>query len=170
MIPPQQRKLLEDMRDAAADIATFTHARSLTDYLGDKQFRWSVERGFEIIGEALTQLRKLDSTLAERLTDYRKIISFRNVLIHGYSQINPSTTWDIIEQDMPVLRAELDRLLKEWPHKKCRSFPRRSMYVMIVVSSHVRRKAFSFAGKSDQPLPQGRCSDHIRGIRLTHFR
>ena len=99
------------MRDAAADVAAFAQGKSLADYLSDKQFRWSIERGFEIIGEALTQLAKIDSELAKKITDNRKIISFRNVLIHGYSQVNHATTWDIVERNLPILQRELDALL-----------------------------------------------------------
>ena len=36
----------------------------------------------------------------------------RNVLIHGYSEINDETTWDIVQQDLPVLCRELELLLK----------------------------------------------------------
>jgi uncharacterized protein with HEPN domain len=60
----------------------------------------------------LTQLSKLDPVLPQKITDYRKIISFRNVLIHGYSEINPSITWDVVEKGLPILWRELDELLR----------------------------------------------------------
>jgi uncharacterized protein with HEPN domain len=108
----QQRKLLEDMPAAAADIATFATAKSESDFVSDKQLRWSIERGFEIVGEALSQLNKIDPALAGQITDHRKIISFRNVLIHGYNHINPAITWDIVQNNLPILRRELEELLK----------------------------------------------------------
>lgn len=107
----QSRKLLEDMRWAVDSILEFARGKTAADYLASLQLRWSIERGFEIIGEAMSQLNKFDSALAARFSEYRKIISFRNVLIHGYSQINNDTTWDIIERDLPVLKRELDELL-----------------------------------------------------------
>jgi uncharacterized protein YutE (UPF0331/DUF86 family) len=55
----------------------------------DLGWRGSSDRYF---GEALTQLKKRDPATAERITDHRKIISFRNVLIHGYAQIDRSRT------------------------------------------------------------------------------
>jgi uncharacterized protein with HEPN domain len=82
------------MRDAANDIASFTAGKSAHDFLASKQLRWCVERGFEIIGEAMSQLNKSDPATAELVSEHRKIISFRNVLIHGYSQVNNQTTWD----------------------------------------------------------------------------
>jgi len=107
---PQSRKLLEDMREAADGIAAFTRDRTLADYRADKQLRWSIERGFELIGEALSQLHKLDSSLAESISECRKIISFRNLLIHGYSAIDHEKTWDIVQSNLPILRRELERL------------------------------------------------------------
>lgn len=107
----QSRKLLEDMRWAADGILDFARGKTANDYLSSLQLKWSVERGFEIIGEAMSQLNKLDPTMAARFSEYRKIISFRNVLIHGYSEINDDTTWDIIKRDLPVLKRELDELL-----------------------------------------------------------
>jgi uncharacterized protein with HEPN domain len=107
---PEAQKLLEDMRSAAADIADFTSGKSLDDYLSDKQLRRAVERSFEILGEALGQLRKLDEKLAAEITDSRKIISFRNVLIHGYGYVDDTKTWDIVQRSIPALRAELQRV------------------------------------------------------------
>ena len=107
----QSRKLREDMRNAATDIAAFTGGKSLPQFLGSKQLRWCVERGFEIIGEAMSQLNKIEPPIVARISEYRKIISFRNVLIHGYSQIDDRKTWDIVHQDLPILRQELDQLL-----------------------------------------------------------
>lgn len=108
---PEARKLLEDMRDAAGDVAAFTAGKSLESYLADRQLRRAVERSFEIVGEALSQLRKIDEPLATSFTDYRKIISFRNVLIHGYGKVDDKLTWAIIETDLPVLNSELGTLL-----------------------------------------------------------
>ena len=99
------------MRDAAADVAAFTAGKSLQEYLADRLLRRAVERSFEIVGEALAQLNKIDPTTATSISDYRKIISFRNVLIHGYGKVDDQLTWSIIETDVPTLRGELDEIL-----------------------------------------------------------
>ena len=111
-MPPEDRKLLVDMLNAAAEIQAFTAGKSFEQYLGSLQLRWSVERGFEIVGEALTQLRKIDPATAESITDWQAIIGFRNVLIHGYSAVKHDKTWDIVQSELPVLRRELGDLLK----------------------------------------------------------
>lgn len=108
---PESRKLLQDMLEAARDVRLFVRGRTYEQYCQDKQFRWAVERGFEIIGEALAQLSKSDMAMAERISQRRKIISFRNVLIHGYSGVSASITWEVCEVDLPVLVAELESML-----------------------------------------------------------
>ena len=47
----------------------------------------AVERKFEIIGEALNQLAKLDGAMAARIPDLPQVVAFRNQLIHGYANI-----------------------------------------------------------------------------------
>ena len=110
---PEALKLLLDMTAAADRLAAISDGRILQEYLSDQEFRWAVERGFEIIGEALTQLRKIDAPLSEKISDFRKIISFRNVLIHGYSQIDDGKTWDILQNNLPALRGELKVLTED---------------------------------------------------------
>lgn len=73
---------LYDIAEAGQLIATFTADKPFTDYERDAMLRSAVERQFEIIGEALTRLARLDQALAERITEYRRIIAFRNILAH----------------------------------------------------------------------------------------
>ncbi len=56
--------------------------------------RSAVERKFEIIGEAMSKLSKLDEKLASRIAEYRRIIAFRNILIHGYIDVDDALVWD----------------------------------------------------------------------------
>jgi len=84
----EAKKYLYDMQQAAALLANFTSGRSFEEYTSDPMLKAATERQFEIIGEALTKLWKLDQTLASRITDHRRIIAFRNILVHGYADID----------------------------------------------------------------------------------
>jgi len=109
----EAKKYLHDIRQAAELITKFTAGKTLADYEGDALLRSAVERQFEIIGEALAQLARLDQAVAARITDYRRIIAFRNILIHGYAEIDDRIVWDIVESKLPTLRREVSALLEE---------------------------------------------------------
>ncbi|HVC38073.1 MAG TPA: HepT-like ribonuclease domain-containing protein [Gammaproteobacteria bacterium] len=74
------RKYLHDIQRAAAALTEFTEDKKFSDYARENMLRAAVERQFEIIGEALAQLAKRDESLAARITGYRRIIAFRNIL------------------------------------------------------------------------------------------
>ena len=109
----EAKKYLYDIQQAASRIADFTSGKKLEDYRGNPMLRSAVERQFEIIGEALTQLAKLDEKIVARISEYRRIIAFRNILIHGYAEVDDRLVWDIVEAKLPVLRREIEALLSE---------------------------------------------------------
>ncbi|MGA7980152.1 MAG: HepT-like ribonuclease domain-containing protein [Chromatiaceae bacterium] len=109
----EPRAFLWDARNSADAIARFIRGKSFQDYLADEILRSAVERQFEIVGEALSQLSKADPKLAARLTDAGKVIGFRNVLIHGYTKVDHAIVWQAATRDLPGLHATLEALLKE---------------------------------------------------------
>ena len=76
---PESRKYLYDIQQACQNLKAFTRDRSLEDYLADVFLRSAVERQFEIVGEALSQLHQVDSELTNTIPEYRRIIAFRNI-------------------------------------------------------------------------------------------
>jgi uncharacterized protein with HEPN domain len=104
---PRTLKLLEDIRQAAEFIRDSAQGKSLDDYREDRMLRHAVERCFEIIGEAINRLSRDDPVTAGRITDYRAIIAFRNVLIHGYDLVDHDVVWNAISQEIPALLGEV---------------------------------------------------------------
>ena len=88
-----------------------TAGKSFADFDSDLVLRSAVERQFEILGEALNRLDRLDATLAARIPDLRQIVAFRNILIHGYALIVRARVWQAVKDDLPALRSILHELL-----------------------------------------------------------
>lgn len=109
----EAKKRLYDMLRAAAILAEFTDGKSIEDYERDIMLRSAVERQFTIIGEAIAQLARFDPDVAARISDYLDIIGFRNVLIHGYADVDDALVWGMLEADLPKLIAEVRGLLGE---------------------------------------------------------
>ena len=105
--------LLEDIREAAGYIADDTAGLTFEVFERDRRSRQLVERNFEIVGEAMRRLHGRDPAIAGRITAYRKIIDFRNALIHGYDVIDYPAVWWVVQEWLPVLRTEVERLLDE---------------------------------------------------------
>jgi uncharacterized protein with HEPN domain len=110
-MPHDPRKLLEDMRLAAVDVQEFTSGQTEATYLDDRLLRSAVERQFEILAEALNRLLKQSPDIATRITDYRRIINFRNVLSHVYDEVDDQIVWRAVRDDLPVLLREVEELL-----------------------------------------------------------
>jgi uncharacterized protein with HEPN domain len=109
----EAQKYLFDIRQAAERVARFCDGKTFENYRNDELLRSAVERQFEIMGEALSQLARHDPSVAEKIHDYRKIIAFRNILIHAYATVDDRIVWGVVEGDLPTLRTSLAALLPE---------------------------------------------------------
>jgi len=107
------RAFLWDVRESAQAIQSFTAGMDAAAYANNPMAQAAVERKFEVIGEALSQLAKLDATLAARIPDLSQIVAFRNQLIHGYATVNVGTVWNIAQNALPTLIEAVQALLDE---------------------------------------------------------
>ncbi|MCX5653065.1 MAG: DUF86 domain-containing protein [Planctomycetota bacterium] len=108
---PEGKKYLYDIRNAGEHLAEFATGKTFADYAADALLRSAVERQFEIIGEALSQAIKLEPDLASSISEAKRIISFRNILIHGYAAVSNEVVWDVLQKDLPTLRRQVGELL-----------------------------------------------------------
>ena len=107
------RAYLYDILTAADAITGFLAGLDFEAYENNDLVRSAVERKFEIIGEALGRLAKIDATLAARVSHWRDIVAFRNIIAHGYSSLDHSIVWRAHKDSLPALRAEVEALLSE---------------------------------------------------------
>jgi uncharacterized protein with HEPN domain len=107
------RAYLWDARRAATLILGFVEHKTFDEYVASELLRSAVERQFEIIGEALNQLSRVDKDLATCVPDLAKLVGFRNLLIHGYALVDDAIVWEAATTRLPALRERLDELLAE---------------------------------------------------------
>ena len=104
------KKYLFDIQESIDSIQKYLgDKRDFKVYMADKMLRRAVEREFEIIGEAMSRIEKLDSTI--EISSKRQIISMRNRVIHGYDKIDNEIIWGTIVRHLPTLKLEIDNLL-----------------------------------------------------------
>ncbi len=109
----EAKKYLYDIQHALGLLQGFTAYKSFADYERDVMLRAAVERELGIIGEAMSQLAKTDELLVNRISEYQRIIGFRNVIVHQYSTVDDRLVWAVIETKIPTLRREVDSLLED---------------------------------------------------------
>jgi uncharacterized protein with HEPN domain len=105
------KKFLFDIRESIDSIENYLgDKRDFNGYMADKMLRRAVEREFEIIGEAMSRIEKLNSNID--ISSKRQIISMRNRVIHGYDKIDNEIIWGTIVRHLPTLKIEIEGLLK----------------------------------------------------------
>ncbi len=107
------RAYLWDVQSAAEAIERFVAGLDAQTYADSEVVHSAVERKFEIIGEALGQLLRVDPDLALRIPDIRDIVAFRNLLIHGYAVVEHPRVLRIVQASLPGLHATVGTLLAE---------------------------------------------------------
>lgn len=108
---PDPRKYLWDAHQAVNLVTAFTDGKTFAHYEADAMLRSAVERQFEIVGEALNRLSKEDEALAAEIPELGRIVAFRNILIHGYAQVDDKLVWQVVTDKLPELAGILRRLL-----------------------------------------------------------
>jgi uncharacterized protein with HEPN domain len=68
----------------------------------------TVERDLEIIGEAVRRVTLIDPSIS--ISSSKDIIGLRNMIVHAYDSIDPTTLWKILIKDLPVLKEEIRRI------------------------------------------------------------
>ena len=106
---------LEDIEYYASAAVRFIATYSLEQYLADEKTRAAVERVLEICGEAMNGLYKVAPALAEKIPHARDIIGFRNILAHGYAEVDHNKVYDIAVRHAPELLTAVREALKEFP-------------------------------------------------------
>ena len=113
------------MRESINDKGRLRHILSSVNIILDNKDRFNLEKiesdpivffGFvkqlEIIGEAVYMLSK-EFRNQHKDVEWDVIEGMRHVLVHGYYQIRPTQLWNTIQQDIPVLKPQIESLLDE---------------------------------------------------------
>ena len=110
---PESLKVLYDVMQATGIIAKVCSTETYQSFADDVVIRSAVERQFEIAGEALSQLGKIDPHTFGRVPHAPQIVAFRNFLIHRYAHVNSLLVWGVVQNDLENLQAVIGKLLDE---------------------------------------------------------
>jgi uncharacterized protein with HEPN domain len=76
----------------------------------DPVLQAATQRWIEIIGEAASRLSE-DVTAANPGIPWRSMIGMRNILAHGYFEIDPSVIEAVLDRDVPIIARQIAQIL-----------------------------------------------------------
>lgn len=84
-----------------------------TEFFHNELIQDAVILNFQVIGEAV---KCLSIDVRQRYPDipWRQIAGFRDVLIHNFMGISLTIVWNAVEQNLPELKRQIERILREW--------------------------------------------------------
>lgn len=75
----------------------------------NSMMRFACIKQLEIIGEAANNITdELKSVML--VINWREIVGLRNILIHEYFGVDKQIIWEIINNDLPILKNHLNKL------------------------------------------------------------
>jgi len=105
------KKCLFDLKESIESIESYLgNKRDFNIYIKNKMLRRAIEREFEIIGEAMNRIDKIDSDI--KISSKSQIINLRNRVIHGYDKVDDEIIWGTILRHLPILKREITTLFE----------------------------------------------------------
>jgi uncharacterized protein with HEPN domain len=107
---PEILKYLEDVNLSIQAIENYiSDLSTVEEYEKDMETIDAVERRLAIIGEAVFKADKIEPGI--QISNKKKIIALRHILVHEYDLISNSTIWQILKNNLPILKSEVSQLL-----------------------------------------------------------
>lgn len=103
---------LEDILTAACKIEKFTKGLSYEDFLDNDLVSDAVIKNILIIGEATKNIPEQIRNINPQI-EWRKMAGMLDMMIHGYFTINYRIVWDVVKKKNPILRQQVELLLKQ---------------------------------------------------------
>jgi uncharacterized protein with HEPN domain len=112
-MPRSLQTYLWELEQSIEDVKQFTRGKTLVEYEQNSMLRAAVERKFTVIGETLVQMMRHFPATENRIEHSRKIIDFRNLLMHEYGEVDDQIVWDIVETRLESLKLDVLRWKQE---------------------------------------------------------
>jgi len=98
--------------ESIENIESFSRGLSKSEFANDRLRQSAIIREIEIIGEAVKNLPE-EFTAKYPFIEWTKIAGARDKLIHHYFGVDLDVIWDIIKYDLPELKKNIEKILKE---------------------------------------------------------
>ena len=112
MRPPEDQTRLRHMLKYAIEASAMVHGRTREDLDKDRMLNLALVRLLEIVGEAAARVTEVTRNSNSEI-QWTGITGLRNRLIHGYDAVDFDILWDIVQNDLPILIAQLQAVVAD---------------------------------------------------------
>ena len=110
--PLKDKERLNHILAAIDRIKRYSEKKTYNDIIKDDMMYYAIVKNIEIIGEAANMLSsKFLDTHPE--TPWKLVKGMRNYIVHEYFQIDSMVVWDVVENNISVLREQIIKYLSE---------------------------------------------------------
>lgn len=109
---PEDLIRIRHMLDAINEAQVFAADKSRIDLDDNRMLTLAIIKELEIIGEAASKLSSGFRACRPQIP-WTDIVGMRNRLTHGYFDIDLDRVWDTVQEDLPALRDELQKICGE---------------------------------------------------------
>ncbi len=101
--------ILDAMDKAEVLVEGFTYHRFEEDF----RTNFAVIRALEIIGEAT---KRLPMSVRDQYPEilWAGMAGMRDHIIHGYDTVDLQIVWDVVKQDIPAIKPQIQQLLADY--------------------------------------------------------
>lgn len=100
------------MLQAIRRILRYTNGKTLQDLVDDDMMYYAVVKNIEIIGEAANMLTA-DFQASHSETPWKMVKGMRNYIVHEYFQIDSVVVWDVVTNELVILKKQINQYLAE---------------------------------------------------------
>ena len=100
---------VHDMHEAARKAVTFAEGKARDDLEENEMLALALVRLLKVVGEAARYVPE-EIKAANSEVPWPQIAATRNRLIHGYFSVDLDIVWAIIQNDLPELIEQLEKL------------------------------------------------------------
>jgi uncharacterized protein with HEPN domain len=104
---------LQHVLDAIGNIQAYTVGMDADTFKADRKTCDAVIRNLEVIGEACNNVVKNHQAFAaaNAAVPWSFAYEMRNALSHGYFTVDLTIVWQTIQQDLPGLKLQIEKLV-----------------------------------------------------------
>lgn len=111
--PLGNKARLSHILESTELILKFVEGATFDDFMSNKMMFSACIQHLMVVGEAASKLTaELKNVHSE--INWQKMIGMRNILIHKYFGMDEIVIWKTIEEDLPVLKTQIETILQ--PH------------------------------------------------------